>query len=117
MENKTATQLLLETQQKEIETRVFKEKLLQLMKVRLDMVTRAFYLHMGQHGRIQGLNKQLSEERIKLGEEMMKLRDVISNISRDKVLMTDMTMTFVIQDEGNIILHLVDTEILDFLKL
>ena len=30
--------------------------------------------------------------------------------------MTDMTMTFVIQDKGNIILHLVDTEILDFLK-
>ena len=30
--------------------------------------------------------------------------------------MTDMTMTFVTQDEGNIILHLVDTEILDFLK-
>ena len=116
MENKTATQLLLETQQKEIETRVFKEKLLQLMKVRLDMVTRAFYLHMGQHGRIQGLNKQLSEERIKLGEEMMKLRDVISNISRDKVLMTDMTMTFVTRDEGNIVLRLVDMEILDFLK-
>ena len=45
MENKTATQLLLETQQKEIETRVFKEKLLQLMKARLDKATRAFYLH------------------------------------------------------------------------
>ena len=30
--------------------------------------------------------------------------------------MTEMTMTFVIQDEGNIILHLVDTEILDILK-
>ena len=116
MTNKSATELLLETNQKEIETRIFKEKLLQLMKVRLDMVTRAFYLHMGQHGRIQGLNQQLSAERIKLQEEMMKLRDVISNISRDKVLMTDMTMTFVIQDKGNIILHLVDTEILDFLK-
>ena len=116
MENKTATQLLLETQQKEIETRVFKEKLLQLMKARLDKATRAFYLHNGQHGRIQGLNKQLSEERIELQEEMMKLRDIITSISKDKVLMTDMTMTFVIQDKGNIILHLVDTGILDFLK-
>lgn len=116
MTNKTATQLLFETQQKEIETRVFKEKLLQLMKARLDKATRAFHLHMGQHGRIQGLNQQLSIERIKLQEEMMKLRDVISNISRDKVLMTDMTMTFVIQDEGNIVLHLVDTEILDSLR-
>lgn len=117
MENKTATQLLLETQQKEIEIRVFKEKLLQLMKVRLDRVTSAFHLHMGHHGRIQGLNQKLTAERIKLREEMMKLRDVISNIGRDKVLMTDMTMTFVIQDEGNIVLRLVDTEILDFLKL
>lgn len=116
MENKTATQLLLETQQKEIETRVFKEKLLQLMKARLDKATRAFHLHMGQHGRIQGLNQQLSIERVKLRDEMMKLRDVISNISRDKVLMADMTMTFVIQDEGNIVLHLVDSEILDFLR-
>lgn len=116
MENKTATQVLLEDQQREIETRVFKEKLLQLMKARLDKATRAFHLHMGQHGRIQGLNQQLSIERIKLQEEMMKLRDVISNISRDKVLMTDMTMTFVIQDEGNIVLHLVDSEILDFMR-
>lgn len=116
MENKTATQLLLETHQKEIETRIFKEKLLQLMKARLDKATRAFHLHMGQHGRIQGLNQQLSAERIKLQEEMMKLRDIITNISKDKVLMAEMTMTFVIQDEGNIVLRLVDTEILDFLK-
>lgn len=47
MENKTATQLLLETNQKEIETRILKDKLLRLLKARLDKVTRAFHLHMG----------------------------------------------------------------------
>lgn len=116
MENKTASQVMLEDHQREIESRIFKEKLLKLMKVQLDKATRAFYLHMGQHGNMQGLNQQLSIERVKLRGEMMKLRDIVSNISRDKVLMTDMTLSFVIQDEGNIVLHLVDSEILDFLR-
>ena len=116
MENKTATQVMLEDHQREIESRIFKEKLLKLMKVQLDKATRAFYLHMGRHGRIRGLNQQLSIERVKLGDEMMKLRDIISNISRDKVLMTDMTLSFVIQNEGNIELRLTDKEIIDFLN-
>lgn len=116
MENKTATELMLEKHQKEIEDRVFKEKLLKLMKIRLDKATRAFYLHMGQHGKFQGLNQQLSIERVKLRDEMMKLRDIISNIGRDKVLMTDMTLSFVIRNEGNIELRLTDKEIIDFIN-
>lgn len=116
MENKTASEVLLEKQQREIEDRIFKERLLKLMKVQLDKATRAFYLHMGQHGKFQGLNQQLSIERVKLRDEMMKLRDIVSNISRDKVLMTDMTLSFVIQNEGNIELRLTDKEIIDFLN-
>lgn len=116
MENKTASEVLLEKQQREIEDRLFKERLLKLMKVQLDKATRAFYLHMGQHGKFQGLNQQLSIERVKLRDEMMKLRDIISNIGRDKVLMTDMTLSFVIQNEGNIVLRLTDKEIIDFLN-
>lgn len=116
MENKTATEVLFEKQQREIEDRIFKEKLLKLMKVQLDKATRAFYLHMGQHGKFQGLNQQLSIERVKLRDEMMKLRDIISNIGRDKVLMTDMTLSFVIQNEGNIVLRLTDKEIIDFIS-
>lgn len=117
MTNKTATQVMLETQQKEIEARVLKEKLLQLMKVRLDKATRAYYFHLGAHGKFLGLNEQLSKERVELREEMLRLQKLVSSIGRDKVLRSEMKMSFVTRDGENIILNLVDAEILDFLKL
>lgn len=116
MENKTASELMLEKHQKEIEDRIFKEKLLKLMKIQLDKATRAFYLHMGQYGKTRDLNQARSIERAKLRDEMMKLRDIISNLGRDKVLMTGMTLSFVIQNEGNIELRLIDKEIIDFIN-